>query len=59
MGLVLDELDNNAEVVVDNELNIMYDRRLKSYIDTKNGITIDYRNDTYGSGFIILGASTC
>ncbi len=57
MGLVLDELaENEQNIVKDNEVNIVYDGRLKNYI---NGITIDYNSDKYGTGFTISGASTC
>lgn len=60
MGLVLDELaENETNIINDNDVNIVYDGRLKNYIDTRSGITIDYNNDKYGSGFTILGASTC
>ena len=60
MGLVLDELaDDELNLVKDNDVNIVYDGRLKNYINGKNGITIDYNNDKYGAGFIITGASTC
>lgn len=60
MGLVLDELDDNEQYVVkEKDVDIIYDGRLKNYIDTKKGITIDYRNDKYGSGFVILGAGSC
>lgn len=60
MGLVLDELaENETNIINDNDVNIVYDGRLKNYINTRSGITIDYNNDKYGSGFIISGASTC
>jgi Fe-S cluster assembly iron-binding protein IscA len=60
MGLVLDELaENEQNLVKDNGVNIVYDRRLKNYIDGNRGITIDYNDDKYGSGFIITGASAC
>ena len=60
MGLVLDELaENEQNIVKDNDVNIVYDGRLKNYINDRNGITIDFNNDKYGSGFIITGASTC
>lgn len=42
-----------------NDVNVIYDGRLKNYIDLKNGITIDFRKDKWGSGFVILGGSTC
>ena len=60
MGLVLDELDEkDAEARKVNDINVTYDGRLKNYIDIKNGITIDYKKDRWGSGFVILGGSSC
>ena len=60
MGLVLDELDEkDAEAKKINDVNVTYDGRLKNYIDIKSGITIDYKKDRWGSGFVILGGSTC
>ena len=60
MGLVLDELaDNEENLIKDNDVNIVYDGRLKNYFNAKNSITIDYNNDKYGSGFTIKGAATC
>lgn len=60
LGLVLDELEENEQFVMNvNDVNVIYDGRLKNYIDLKNGITIDFRKDKWGSGFVILGGSTC
>ena len=60
MGLVLDELtDSDKDVLKDNEINIVYDQRLKNYIDIRNALTIDFKRDKYGSGFIIQGGSSC
>jgi len=60
MGLVLDELtDADQNVIKDNEINVVYDPKLKNYIDMRNSLTIDFRSDSYGSGFIIQGGSSC
>ena len=60
LGLVLDELDEKeGAAIVVNDVNVVYDGRLKNYIDVKSGITIDYRKDRWGSGFVILGGSSC
>ncbi len=60
MGLVLDELTaNDQEVIKDNEINVVYDPKLKNYVDMRSSLTIDFRKDRYGSGFVILGGSTC
>lgn len=60
MGLVLDELtENDQNIIKDNEINVVYDPKLKNYVDMSNVLTIDFRKDRYGAGFVILGGSTC
>ncbi len=60
MGLVLDELEENEkDVIKENGVNIVFDPRLKNYINTRSGLTIDFRRDRYGEGFMVLGGSTC
>jgi len=60
MGLVLDELtENDQNIVKDNGVNVVYDPKLKNYIDMKKYLTIDFKSDRYGSGFIIQGGSSC
>ena len=60
LGLVLDELEENEEHVLKvNDVNVIYDGRIKNYIDLKNGLTIDFRKDRWSSGFVILGGSSC
>lgn len=60
MGLVLDELEENEENVLKvNDVNIVYDGRLKNYIDARSGLKIDFRKDKWSSGFVILGGSSC
>jgi Fe-S cluster assembly iron-binding protein IscA len=44
---------------VENEVKITYDRRIKDYVNSARNITIDFRKDKFGSGFVILGGSTC
>ncbi|HOK02922.1 MAG TPA: hypothetical protein PKX79_11295 [Spirochaetota bacterium] len=60
MGLVLDELKDGEENFIQvNNVNVIYDGRLKNYIDLNQGITVDFRKDRWGSGFVILGGSSC
>ena len=59
LGLVLDELAENEKVVVENEVKITYDRRIEDYVNSARNITIDFRKDKFGSGFVILGGSSC
>jgi Fe-S cluster assembly iron-binding protein IscA len=60
MGLVLDELtETDQNIIKDNEINVVYDPKLKNYVDMRSALTIDYRKDRYGSGFVILGGSSC
>ena len=60
MGLVLDELvENEKNLIKFKDVNIVYDGRLKNFLDYKSGITIDYQSDKYGSGFVIIGGSSC
>ena len=61
LGLVLDELDNseNENVITDNDVKIAYDRRIENYVNSASNITIDFRKDKYGAGFVILGGSSC
>ena len=60
MGLVLDELTEHDQTVLkDNEVTVVYDPKLKNYVDTRNALTIDFKRDRYGSGFIIQGGSSC
>lgn len=60
MGMVLDELTADEEnVVKDNEVNIVIDERLKSYVNFADTLTIDFRKSLFGSGFVIHGGSTC
>ncbi len=60
MGLVLDELsEHDQNVVKDNEVNVVYDPKLKNYVDMRNSLVIDFRKDRYGSGFVIQGGSSC
>ena len=60
MGLVLDELtEHDQNVIKENGVNVVYDPKLKNYVDMRNALTIDFRKDRYGSGFVIQGGSTC
>ena len=60
MGMVLDELStDDSDVVNDNEINVVIDERLKSYVNIKNSLTIDFRVSRSGSGFVVFGGSSC
>jgi len=60
MGLVLDELTaHDQNVIKDNEVSIVYDPKLQNYVDMSSALTIDFRKDKYGAGFVILGGSSC
>ena len=60
MGMVLDELSADDENVVnDNDVNVVIDERLKSYVNFANAITIDFKKSRFGSRFVIEGGSSC
>ncbi len=59
LGLVLDELEENENVVTNNDVKIAYDRRIEDYVNSARNITIDFRKDKYGAGFVILGGNAC
>ena len=59
LGLVLDELEENENVVTDNDVKIDYDRRIEDYVNSARNITIDLRKDKYGAGFVVLGGNAC
>jgi len=60
LGLALDELDESDDFKTkDNDIDIVYDDRLKNYIETGAQVIVDFRVSPYGSGFVIDGGSTC
>ena len=60
MGLVLDELtENDQNLINDNEVKIVFDPKLTNYLKMETPLTIDFRRDRYGEGFVILGGSSC
>jgi len=60
MGMVLDELSaDDKDVIKDNGVNVVIDERLKSYVNIRNSLTIDFRISRSGSGFVIFGGSSC
>jgi len=64
MDLVLDELTNNEQdVMKDNEVNVVFDLKLKDYLarGARNSLIVDYKKDASKSGFFILNsrASCC
>ena len=64
MDLVLDELtDNDQDVMKDNDVNVVFDLKLKDYLarGARNSLIVDYKKDVSKSGFFILNsrASCC
>ena len=59
MGLALDELENSKDTVSrENGIPIVYDDRLKQYLK-QGSVTVDFRETSYGSGFIVNSGSSC
>jgi Fe-S cluster assembly iron-binding protein IscA len=59
MELVLDELtDNDQNVSKYNEVNVVYDSKLQSYLEM-NSLIIDYDQDLSQSGFFIQRNKGC
>ena len=57
MDLVLDELsDNDQNIIKNNDVNVVYDLKLKNYIDS---VIIDYQQDIPKEGFFILNGRSC
>lgn len=60
MGMVLDELtDDDKDVIKDNGINVVIEERLQNYVKFAKALTIDFRIDRSGSGFVIYGGSSC
>ena len=60
MELVLDELTNNdQDVVKDNDVNVVYDPRLKIHIEARKSLIIDYDKDMSKSGFFVQNNRCC
>ncbi len=60
MGLVLDELEENEKYTIkEKDIDVLYDEKIENYLQSQNAITVDFKKDQYGSGFVILGGSTC
>ncbi len=58
--MALDELENEKEnKVQENDINIIYDNSLKTFIENNQKLTIDYRDSMFGAGFIIDSGSYC
>jgi Fe-S cluster assembly iron-binding protein IscA len=58
--MALDELDNEKDIkVTNNDINIVYDDSLKSYVESDNKLKIDYKDSLFGAGFVIDNGSSC
>jgi Fe-S cluster assembly iron-binding protein IscA len=58
--MALDELNNEQDIKLkDNEINIIYDDSLKSFVESNQKLTIDYKDSLFGSGFVIDSGSYC
>jgi len=61
MDLVLDELTNNDQnVIKENDVNVIYDSKLKNYLET-NSVVVDYKKNMTKTGFFVMdsGSSCC
>jgi Fe-S cluster assembly iron-binding protein IscA len=53
-------LENNSDQVYESDgFKILLDKRVSGYLETMPGITLDYVETRYGSGFVFEGASSC
>ncbi len=60
MGLALDEQDNSKRKPESlNGIPVVVDDYLQTYLETSPGLTIDYHDLPYETGFVIYGGSTC
>ena len=58
--MALDELSNEKDnSLINNDINIVYDDSLKSFVETSSKMVIDFRETPHGSGFIIDNGSYC
>lgn len=57
--MALDEPTDKDTIVNENDINIAVDGKIKYYIETGPPLTIDFRETSYGSGFLIRGGSSC
>ena len=62
MDLVLDELtDNEQNIIKDNDVNVVFDLKLKDYLDRNaaNSLILDYKKEASKSGFFVLNSRAC
>jgi Fe-S cluster assembly iron-binding protein IscA len=60
VDLVLDELTNNDQnVVKDNDVNVVYDSKLKAHIEARPSLIIDYDEEMSESGFFVQSSNAC
>ncbi len=58
--MALDELENEKDIKIQsNDINIIYDDSLKSFVENNQKLTIDYKDSLFGSGFVIDTGSSC
>jgi len=61
VDLVLDELNNNDQnIIKDNDVNVIFDSKLKNYIEmVPEPLIIDYNQGISESGFFIERSNSC
>ncbi len=59
MGLALDEQEESIKTVTFKGIPVAVDNYIESYLQNNSGITIDYQQLPYESGFVIYGGSSC
>jgi Fe-S cluster assembly iron-binding protein IscA len=58
--LALDELENtNDHKAESNDIGVVYDDRIKQYMETNPSLVVDFKASAYGEGFVVGGGSTC
>ncbi len=60
MGLALDEPDDDKDTsIVDNGVDIVYDKKVGSYISTLPDVIIDFVDSERGGGFFLDTGISC
>lgn len=58
--MALDELENEKDIKMQkNDINVIYDDSLKTFVESNQKLTIDYKDSLFGSGFVINSGSYC
>jgi Fe-S cluster assembly iron-binding protein IscA len=60
MGLALDEpTEKDKFVMMDGDIQVILDERLKLYMQDGALLTVDYRESRHGSGFTVEDGHSC